>query len=207
RAGQLDRTVLCNDDACSLREIADDIVPKLELDAELSERKYSKKTALGKRIRHPERNARRARLAVGSKRVKLPKTQYSDRKSEPFEVNVVRVWEPHPPRGERSVEWILITSEDCSSKAALARVVEIYRKRWVIEEFFRALKSGCALEERQVESHDALCKVMALFIPIAYRLLLLRGLERLDARLPASRIFSEAELQLMTKAPSNRRLP
>ncbi|MBN2799762.1 MAG: transposase [Deltaproteobacteria bacterium] len=31
----------------------------------------------------------------------------------------------------------------------LARVVDLYRKRWLIEESFKALKTWCSLERRQ----------------------------------------------------------
>jgi hypothetical protein len=48
--------------------------------------------------------------------------------------------------------------------------------------------------------------VLAIFVPIAYRLLLLRGLERLDASAPARRAFSEVDLHIMANAPSNRSL-
>ena len=93
-------------------------------------------------------------------------------------MNVVRVWETDPPRGQPAVQWVLLTSEKIGSAAALQRVVDIYRKRWLIEEYFKALKTGCSLEKRQVGSFDALQKVRALLAPIAYRLLRLRALHR-----------------------------
>ena len=73
-------------------------------------------------------------------------------------MNVVRVWETDPPRGQPAVQWVLLTSEKIGSAAALQRVVDIYRKRWLIEEYFKALKTGCSLEKRQVGSFDALRK-------------------------------------------------
>jgi len=207
RAGQLDRVVLNGGKPQNLREVADGIVPTAWRDVELTERRHPKGTNIAKRRRHPERSARRAKLAIGMARIALTKTRYSDVQAEPFAVSVVRVWEPNPRRGEPAVEWILLTTEDCSSPNALKRIVDIYRKRWIIEEYFKALKSGCALQQRQVESYAALCKVLALFVPIAYRLLLLRGLERLDARVSATRVFGHADLHLMVHAPSNRGLP
>jgi len=207
RAGQLDRVVLKNGEPENLRDVADEIVAAAWRDVELSERKHPRRTNIQTRIRHPERDARCARLAIGSTRIAIKRTRYCGVQAETFEVNVVRIWEPNPPAGEEAVEWVLLTTEDCTSKRKLERIVDIYRKRWMIEEYFKALKSGCSLEQRQVESYDALCKVLALFIPIAYRLLLLRALERLDVEIPASRVFSSVDLQLMAQAPSNRKLP
>lgn len=206
RAGQLDRVVSSDGDTCSLREVADKITPDAWRHVDLSERRHPRRANITSRRRHPNRSARTAKLAIGAARIGLIKTRYCDAEAMPFELTVVRVWEPKPPRAQPAVEWILLTTEDTSSPGALERIVDIYRKRWVIEEYFKALKSGCSLEKRQVESYDALCKVLALFVPIAYRLLLLRGLERANSKAPAIQAFSRVDLQLMANAPSNRTL-
>jgi hypothetical protein len=169
--------------------------------------KYPPRTVARSTLRrHPERDARVARVGIASAQVTLKGTKYSGVKSEPFQVNVVRVWEPRPPKDQPAVEWILITTEDTSSPERAEARGRPLRLRWTIEEYFKALKTGCFLEKRQVESYDALRKVLALFVPIAYRLLLLRGLERLDASAPARRAFSEVDLHIMANAPSNRSL-
>jgi hypothetical protein len=207
RAGQLDRTVETEEGERKLRDVLDELSPQTWRHVELSERKYpARGVAQATRLRHPEREARVARVAIASARVTLKGTKYSRVKTEPFQVNVVRVWEPRPPNNQPAVEWVLVTTEKVASADALKRVVDLYRLRWTIEEYFKALKTGCGLEKRQVESYDALRKVLALFVPIAYRLLLLRGLERLDSGAPARRAFSETDLHIMANAPSNRRL-
>lgn len=204
RAGQLDRVVLIGSEQKSLRSIADGVAPMARREIELSERKHPRRTNIATLKRHPARRARIAKLAIGTTRITLKKTRYSDAEAAPFELSMVRVWEPKPPRGEPAVEWILLTNERCAAKSDLARVVDIYRRRWVIEEYFKALKSGCALEKRQIESYAALTKVLALFVPIAYRLLLLRGLERLDSEAAANRAFDSIDIKLMANAPANR---
>jgi hypothetical protein len=207
RAGQLDRTVQTSEGERKLREVLDALSPKTWREIEVCERKHPPRSVARSTLRrHPERDARIARVAIASTPVTLKGTKYSGIKTDPFQVNVVRVWEPRPPKGQPAVEWVLVTTERASSASALKHVVDIYRLRWTIEEYFKALKTGCALEKRQVESYEALRKVLALFIPIAYRLLLLRGLERQDSGAPAHRAFSETELHIMANAPSNRNL-
>lgn len=206
RAGQLDRSVVTSRGECSLREVVDQLSPQTWREIELCERKYIEHVPGFKRRRHPERAGRTARVAIATEQVTLQGTRYSKLKTAPFRINVVRVWEPKPPANQPAVEWVLFTSEKTSSKHALERVVDIYRRRWTIEEYFKALKTGCSLEKRQIESYDALCKVLALFVPIAYRLLLLRGLERRDSTAPALRAFSRTDLHIMANAPSNRAL-
>ena len=115
-------------------------------------------------------------------------------------MNVVRVWERKPPAGQDPIEWVLLTNEDVGTPAALERVVDLYRKRWLIEEYFKALKTGCSLEKRQVESFAALKKVLALLAPIACRLLLLRALHRQSADAPPSAGFDEVDLTLIVQA-------
>jgi hypothetical protein len=207
RAGQLDRIVISDGEERSLREVVQQLTPVTWRKIELSERKHGPRiSGQAKHRRHPARAARTARVAIASQRVGVKKTSYSNLKAEPFDVNVVRVWEPRPKRAEPPVEWILLTTEDTSSIRALERIVDIYRRRWVIEDYFKALKSGCSLEKRQIESYAALCKILALFVPIASRLLALRGLERRNSRTSAKLAFSQTDLHLISHAPCNREL-
>lgn len=195
RAGQLDRIVEVSGADISLRRAVDIVEPRLHREVELSERRFAKRS-VRHHNRHGERTARTVRLAIGTTTVQIKKTKYSDISCEPFSVNVVRVWEDAPPAGEPPVEWILLTTDATDTRGALEHLVDTYRLRWTIEEYFKALKTGCSLEQRQIESYDGLRKVLALFAPIAYRLLLLRSLERAAPKRSAKSAFSDADLHL-----------
>ena len=93
-------------------------------------------------------------------------------------VNVVRVWEPRPPKDAEPVEWLLLTSEPVETQAEVKAVVDGYRTRWVIEEYFCAVKTGCGFERRQLESAHALYNMLAFCLVLAYVLLLMRTLAR-----------------------------
>lgn len=69
---------------------------------------------------------------------------------------------------------MLFTSEPVNTLAEATAVVDHYRARWVIEEYFKALKTGCAFERRQLTSFDGLTRALGVFVPIAWRLLVLR---------------------------------
>ena len=58
----------------------------------------------------------------------------------------------------------------------MLRIIDVYRRRWLIEEYFKALKTGCRIEDRQMESMPTMLCVLALLIPAAWRLLLLRAI-------------------------------
>jgi len=208
RAGQLDRTVKTDEERIKLRDFVDELQPIATRTVRITARRYQgKKQPASKKKRHPERDAREASLAIGAGRLTLQRTRYSRLDSVNVEVNVLRVWEPKPPRGAPPVEWILLTTEPIASRADIEQIVEWYRQRWVIEEFFKALKTGCSLEARQLESYAALIKVAALLTPIAYRLLLLRGMSRSHPAQSPTKFFSALELKLMMLDDSTRGLP
>jgi hypothetical protein len=75
-----------------------------------------------------------------------------------------------------------------------------YRSRWLIEEFFKALKTGCAYEKRQLESLDTLLVALALLAPIAWQLLVLRHLARTLPDAPATALFTDRQLRVLRAA-------
>jgi hypothetical protein len=209
RAGQLDRTIKTDEERTKLRDFVDELPSIVKRTVRITARRYQggKKQPATKKKRHPERDARDAKLAIGAGRLTLQRTRYSKLDSVDVEVNVLRVWEPNPPRDAPPVEWILLTTEPIASRADIEQIVDWYRQRWVIEEFFKGLKTGCSLEDRQLESYAALTKVAALMTPIAYRLLLLRGLSRSHPEQSPSTFFSAVELQLLMLDDSTQGLP
>ena len=109
----------------------------------------------------------------------------------------MRVWEPAPPDGQEPVNWLLITNEPCQTPEQIAQIVDLYRSRWMIEDFFKALKTGCSLEERQLESRHALLNALALLLPIAVHLLWIRTCARDAPDAPATDVFTAEQLTVL----------
>jgi hypothetical protein len=162
--------------------------------------------------RNPPRKGRAAQLEVSAMQVSLrrPKTCTSEYPSS-LCVNIVHVRENKPPEGERSVEWILFTSEPVSSAEEVAVVVDGYRRRWLIEEYFKAIKTGCDYEKRELESLRTLTNLLAIISILAWRLLLLRALQRDQSDRAATDVVEPLLLEaLAAKLVKNRepkRLP
>jgi hypothetical protein len=116
-------------------------------------------------------------------------------------VHVVDVWEATPPAGEEPVTWRLMTTEPIDTVTQILQIVDWYRARWVIEEYFKALKTGCAYEKRQLESLDTLLVALALLAPIAWQLLLFRHLARHAPTAPATAVLSRQQLRVLRAAP------
>jgi Transposase DNA-binding/Transposase DDE domain len=148
--------------------------------------------------RNPPREARDADLSVSATRVALrrPKTSTADY-PKTIPLNVVRVWETNPPEGEKPVEWILFTSEPIDTANEVAAVVDGYRRRWIIEEYFKALKTGCSYEDRELESIRTLTNLLGIVSVIAWRLLKLRVLDREAPDQPATNVIQSELLEAL----------
>jgi hypothetical protein len=166
-------------------------------DVELSTRKAGK-TPNAKRL-HPSRPNRVAKLEARSATLELLRPTPVPDTAAPrmLSINVVYVTEPSPPAGQVPIEWALVTNLPVDSSEAVGDVIDRYRGRWLVEEYFKALKTGCAIETRQLESRHALENALAVFMPIAWRLLLLRHLSRLDSNEPAAVALSELQLRVL----------
>jgi hypothetical protein len=149
------------------------------------------------RQRFVPREQRDAVLSVGATTVEFrrPRTAHSKRKS--IKVNIVYVWEASPPPGQEPVDWVLFTTEPIDTVANLHTVVDYYQARWIIEEYFKALKTGCAFEKRQLESYHTLSNALAVFAVVAWRLLLLRAVSRASPEAAPTSVLSATQLQLL----------
>ncbi|WP_437943692.1 IS4 family transposase [Sorangium sp. So ce281] len=166
-------------------------------EVELSPRPAGNRSPQQKRL-HPPRAGRLAKLALGSTRVTLRRPRSQPRElPATLSLQVVRVWELEPPPGEAPVEWVLLTSEPVESVEQLTQLVDWYRARWMVEEFFKALKTGCAYEKRQIEDLHGLRNVLALFAPIAWQLLLLRSEARRAPEQPATAVLTPTQLEVL----------
>jgi IS4 transposase len=173
--------------------------------AQLSARKRSPLARGRKRGR--ARQGRQARLAFAAAPL-LVRRPGSQRSEQPpvLALNVVRAHEIDPPAGFEPVEWILFTTEPIKTKEQILRVADIYRARWRIEEYFKALKTGCAYEKRQPESYDTLLKALAVFVPIAWNLLRIRTLSRAQQDAPASMVLTKTHRAILRQLPETRAL-
>lgn len=123
-----------------------------------------------------------------------------------LELSLVRVHEVDVPVGEEPVEWWLVTTEPIATTTDVEAVVDWYRARWKIEEYFKALKTGCGWRERQLETRDALLNTLAVLVPIAWHLLAVRDIAHTAGEAPATTVFSERQL-LILREMSKRPVP
>lgn len=148
--------------------------------------------------RHPVRQARVAKLRFAAKTIRIKRSCQVAAKWPPWlELNAVRVYEVDAPRGEEPVEWLLFTTEPIEAAAQVSRVVDTYRARWTIEEYFKALKTGCAIEQRQLESYTTLTNALAVLAPIAWKILLLRSVDRDPSNILVADVVSDTQIEVL----------
>lgn len=158
---------------------------------EVSARKA--KTKIETRTRAKSRSGRITEVAVRVGKVNLRPPYRPDRQLPEVTINVVLVEELSPPPGEDPIQWMLLTTLpiDCSEEILL--VIEYYRSRWMIENFFKILKSGCRAEERQFEYLSRQLNAITLFMIVAWRVQRLCHLGRECPEMDCDSVLEEAE--------------
>jgi len=116
---------------------------------------------------------------------------------KPITLSAVLVREMRPPPGEKAIEWLLLTTLPVSDFSAALPIIDYYTKRWLVERFHFVLKSGCALEDRQLRTAERLQRFLALANLVAWRLLWLTYIGRGQPDLPCTVAFAVVEWQAL----------
>lgn len=108
-----------------------------------------------------------------------PHAKHGHHGNDPLPIYVVYVSEvSSPPRGDKPIDWMLLTNEPVVTFKDAWRVVEWYERRWVIEEYHKAMKTGCRIEDLQFTAVERLQPAIALLSAVALTLLNLRDAAR-----------------------------
>jgi hypothetical protein len=117
---------------------------------------------------------------------------------EQVTLTLVELTEPDPPDGAEPVVWRLLTTHGASDAAAAWQIVDWYRQRWIIEQFFRTLKKqGLQIEDSQVETADRLIKLVAIAARAAVVTMQLTQARNGASTVPALLVFSPAEIETL----------
>jgi hypothetical protein len=191
RANRLNRKVFDgSDQQISLREAIERMPSVGHYDLELRTR--------------PKQSARTVQLEVRIGKVRFPRPRFCSPYVKgldppPIEMNVVWVRQLDVKKGEQPIEWVLLTSLDVVTFEDARQVVEYYQLRWLVEEFHKAIKTGCRLESRQLQNSARLEPLIALLSVVGVRLLQLKTIARHDRERKATGTVPGALLQLLTR--------
>jgi len=116
----------------------------------------------------------------GAVLVHPPHAKCGEHGNDPLPLYAVLVTEVHPPKGEKPIEWLLLTNEPVIGFEDAWRVAGWYECRWVVEEYHKGMKTGCGVEELQFTTVARLQPAIALLSAVALTLLDLRDASRRD---------------------------
>jgi hypothetical protein len=160
--------------------------------------------------RSRKRKERTAKLRVQACTLDLvpPRHHLGRRDLSPVTVSVVRVRETETtPEAEEPVEWMIITTVPVSTLADAVEVVEAYAQRWKVERYHYVLKSGCRIEKLQLESADRIERALAIYNVVAWRLLYMTYVARIEPDLPCTAVLEEDEWKALFVVGSKRAEP
>ena len=161
----------------------------------------------GKRtVEVPARAGQRARTATvgvawAAVRILSPVQPRGEHRREPLAVWGVRVWELDPPADvSEPLEWILLTNVAVETLEDASERIDWYADRWIIEEYHKAMKTGCSIEEMQFTTQARLQPAIAFISVLATMLLELRDASRRsDAReRPARELFADVYIIVLS---------
>ena len=157
--------------------------------------------------REQSRDARIAEVEVRATTVTLRPPFRFDRKLPEVTVNVVLVEETDPPEGCEPIQWLLITTLPINESEQVKMIVQAYCVRWQIEIFFRTIKSGCRVEQRQFETLARLQNCVAVYCIIAWRIMYLCRLGRECPDLDCEVVFEPCEWKSVYMAVKRKEPP
>jgi len=152
--------------------------------------------------------ARRATMEVSVGKLKMPvpcekSAWVKALNPQPIPMNVVHVQEVNAPKGVEPISWVLLTSLPVATFSAAWKIIEYYETRWLVEEYHKALKTGCRVTHRQLKTAARLEAMVGLMSVVALRLLQLKSLARTSPEIPAQRVVPALWLRML-KATSKK---
>ena len=147
-----------------------------------------------------DRAARKAHLCMRFGTVALKRPAKTGEKDLPQSVQLsfVEVIEPHPRKGAEPVHWLLLTTHTLASAAAAWQIVAWYKQRWIIEQFFRSMKTeGLRIEDSQLQTAERLMKLVAIAAKAAAVVIQLVQARNGSEEIAANIAFSTDEIEVL----------
>jgi hypothetical protein len=152
--------------------------------------------------RDGKRQAHLATLTVRFGKIELARPRSTLDRTLPKSVSLtfVEVVERNPPKGTEPVHWRLLTTHEVADEKAAWQIVDWYKMRWIIEQFWRLLKQqGLKIEDSQLETANRLIKLTAVAVKAAAVTLQLLQARDAPKSEPALLAFAPDEIVVLEK--------
>lgn len=149
--------------------------------------------------------SRKAKLNISYKEVEF--CGRAGKNTTPVFMWAVYAKEAKPPKGEKAIEWMLLTSLPIENGVAARSVISWYCARWEIEIYFRILKQGCQIEELRLETDERLINCISIYMIIAWRIHIITMQSRELPDIPCNAVFSEREWKTICLMATKKKPP
>jgi hypothetical protein len=141
---------------------------------------------------------RDATLEVRVATVMLKPDPKKHRGRQPLTLTLIEARENGAPADVPPLHWRLWTTEPVRTTDDAVTLIHTYALRWRVEDYHLTLKSGCAVEELQLETADRLAKAVAVYAVVAARIVSLRDLGRHAPQTPCTCVLTDEEWRVLT---------
>ncbi len=149
-----------------------------------------------------KRKTRTAKMSLRFKKVRISKSKSTPLKDfQPY----VDMWaietrelQETVPVGEELILWRLLTTHTIETFEDACQCVDWYSQRWLIEELFRILKKkGLEIETTQLETEEALKKLITISLQVALVTMTLKLSINNSEKIKAELIFTKEQIQFL----------
>ncbi len=149
-----------------------------------------------------KQSARWASLEVRLARVQIRQGKRRTRFQKQIDFQCLTQWviearEVDAPEGVKPLHWVLWTSLPVAGFDDAWQIITYYEWRWLIEEFHKAIKTGCQLESRQYATAESLEALMGITSVLAIRLVQLKTLARAQPDAKADQVVPLVWLKVL----------
>lgn len=149
--------------------------------------------------RTTKRQPRPAKLTIriATYLLQPPESHLQQSQLKPLKIQVILAQEETPPPTEKPINWLLVTTLPVTDYQQACLCLKWYSYRWLIERYHYTLKSGCKIENIQLETAKRIERALATYAIVAWRLLWLTYLARNNPETPATQAFQSHEWQAL----------
>lgn len=145
----------------------------------------------------PKRNGEPGREATVTVRASEVRLLGKGKARLPLLLTVVFAKEYSPPKGQKGIEWMLLTDFSIEDFEQARIIIEWYRCRWEIETYFRVMKGSCEIENSRFRTELRTLNCIAVYMIISWRLHSITMLARRGPERPCTDAFSDKEWTIL----------
>lgn len=140
---------------------------------------------------------REVELAVRFARTEITAPKYMKKSTPSVRLWAIYLREENPQPDFPAVEWMLLTNLEVETVASAFEKTQWYAARFQIEVYFRTLKTGCRIEDRQLGCRERLENCLGIDLVVAWRVLALSRQARQNPEAPLEAFLDASEIRVL----------